>query len=164
MDLTGTQRIYAFDPGGTTGVAVMSMPPGNVNAYMGTIATSTLTYAATFIHIEGVLRAQFKAGTLTPASVIFVFERFRLRPEARMQLTWNDFPAVEKAGYIIYMAARLKVELVEQSPAIMSHWADRILRKECPIPLPGTEHEKDAIRHLLHFWFTMGGRHYYAKH
>lgn len=152
--------IYAFDPGGTTGVAAMEV---GLECHFGPLLTTCIRDLKGFVSLEAGLRTRLKTGAIKPENVILIFERFKLRPEARMEMTWNDFPSAEKAGIILYIAHKLHIAVVEQSPSIMGQWPDRVLRKELPIPLPNTEHEKDALRHLLHWWFTQGGRHYYAK-
>jgi hypothetical protein len=126
------KRIYSFDPGKITGVAV-----GN---YDGTLyAMSQWKEDELFKYLAGIKDAG-----------VFIVENFTIRPNKASSFIWSDMQVIQIIGALKFCAHTLKVDLVLQEPSVKSigyRWAGIESPKNHAI-----SHQTDAYAHLTYYW------------
>lgn len=118
--------VLAFDPGQTTGYAVLSTD-GEYQV-LGSFAEWYLVDAL--------------MGSYEPDVV--VIEQFRLYPYAARSKVWSDFPTVEVIGVIKYLAERHSIPFVMQSAADV-----KVINLVYTKQKKGDRHAYSALRHAL---------------
>ena len=139
--------IHAFDPGETTGYAILEVVSPRV---LKTVRTCCLVEHEEFSSLTNEFDYRLP--------VIVVIEAFRLYAHKAESQIGSYFPAAEKAGVIKFICWMTGVKWIEQMASCKFPFANLKTIKEV-IPdfeKPKTEHEIDAIRHGLYWWFNTG--------
>ncbi len=123
--------ILAFDPGGTTGLAVL---------HEGTVESDQLYGDSHHIEVERLIESY------EPDFV--VYETFNWRPHRSRKV---ELVSVEYIGVIKLVCEKLSIKCIAQAPAsALSFWDDDKL-KRLYLYNKGATHANDATRHLLQF-------------
>jgi len=118
--------VLAFDPGETTGYAVLSSD--RETFVMGSF--------------EGWSLVRALMGSYLPDVV--VVEQYKLYPYAARSQVWSSFPTVEVIGVIKYLAERHSIPVVEQSAADAKFVNVKRTKEK-----KGDRHAYSALRHAL---------------
>ena len=132
-------RVACVDPGGTTGLAVFVVEPGNVRLG-GTHATKS--HADVFRFLTTII----KNGGLDH----IVCEQFRLLPSHAADLSYSTFPSSEIIGILKLVNELLDVPLTFQNPGDRSFFDD-IHKLRMLGFYHSNVHIRDAIMHGLTF-------------
>lgn len=121
-----TQKIMAFDPGFTTGVAIQDE------------RNLTLLQVKGLSNVWGLLQ--------TGVPDMIVYESFLYQRRDKV-----DLRPVEAIGVIKLYAEQLMVPILSQTPAQGKRfWTDEKIKK-LDLWVPGEPHAMDALRHLLYY-------------
>ena len=131
-------KVLAFDPGETTGWAVLS--PGNLEA--GEFPA--------WQEVRNIIKHY--------SPQMIVIEEFRLRPSAALALTWTTFPTIEVIGVIKFLAESFNIPCKTQTAAQAKVFKLKLNLKA----LEGVpNHAGDALRHAICCQRTLG---HFAKY
>ena len=131
IELSACGQILGLDPGGTTGVALVSFQN----------QTMALWTVEKWHSLEEVF------GRLGPGDIV-VAESFRLYPGMGRRLVWNDLVAAQVFGVIVYLAKQAGVDIVAQ-PAAMAKRIALVPRHKDLVGV--SKHAKEALRHVIAF-------------
>lgn len=126
-------KILAVDPGGNTGLARWA--DGNWNAWFEDAQT-----AASQVHAE-----------LVAGLDALVFESFRISAQTAKKTQTGSLEAIELIGVGRYLARQYGTRFVLQSPAEAKMFATDEKLKALDMWHRGSDHPRDATRHLLLF-------------
>jgi hypothetical protein len=141
--------IHAFDPGESTGFAVLQVEARARILHI--VATDVFTIHKDFDDWHTTTAVLWKPK-------IVVIEAFRLYAFKAQSQIGSYFPSAEYAGIIKYLCWLRNLQWIEQMASCKFPFANLKTIKEV-IPdfeKPKTEHEIDAIRHGLYWWFNTG--------
>jgi hypothetical protein len=138
--------IHAFDPGESTGFAILEVKVEEPRI-LHVIDTDVFT-----------TYKDFNEWPLVQRPKIVVIEAFRLYAFKAQSQIGSYFPAAEKAGIIKYLCFLHGLSWVEQMASCKYPFANlKTIKDVIPdFEAPKTEHEIDAIRHGLYWWFNTG--------
>jgi len=145
-------NIHCWDPGRTTGYALLQIEQGRLQFVRGCTYNNVhdlTALAHTWIHT-------------IDYPEIFVVEEFVLypgstkRPMGERSLIWNDMPAAIVRGQIEFLADWLHIEVKYQKAANMKPFASAgLLKSRLGLTkLPASEHIRDAMRHGCYYAFS----------
>ncbi len=141
---TAKLMVLAFDPGETTGVALL---------YEGQVVCNVFgLWAWVPFYLQDRIRP-----------TVVVVEDFRLRRHAALSLVGSDFPTCQVIGVIKYLAQRAKVPVVMQSPSILAGTKDRVVGPEEHRSHKNREHVLAALSHGLYYLETQGALEPYKR-
>lgn len=136
-------QIIAFDPGLTTGLAIIEDDEWFAGQY-------------TFQQIGDVLHnwGQNPAASFQPGCVL-VCESFTINNQTakNSQAPWS----LEVIGLIRYLSMRHHIDLVFQQPSAAKNLIKDQVIKDAGLWKKGTPHAMDAMRHALHYAITQRG-------
>ena len=133
-------RVACVDPGGTTGIAVFSVVPGEVELE-STLATKS--YAKIFRFLTALIKDKKGLDHI-------VCEQFRLLPTHAADLSYATFPSSEVIGNLKLLNELLGVPLTFQNPGDRSFFDD-IHKLRMLGFYHNNVHIRDAIMHGLTF-------------
>jgi len=138
-------KILAFDPGETTGWALMKWDRDSAKIPFLAPKNSYKVSTGELDHYEGIKALITKA---EPA--IVVYEGFKLYPWKAEDKIWSNFPTVEVIGVIKYIVENdfPEIKLKEQLPKDKKLCDDSKL-KQMGLYSGISPHERDAIRHTI---------------
>lgn len=125
-------KVYAFDPGKTTGIAV-----GDTEGKLYDTLQWTAEPFYNFLD------------TISEPS-IFVVENFLIRPNKANSFIWSDMEVIQHIGALKYKAFSTGSDFVIQEPSIKSigyKWAGLQAPKNHAM-----SHSTDAYAHLVYYW------------
>ena len=131
-------RIACIDPGGTTGIAVFVVEPGDVRLE-GTLATKS--YSTIFHFLSALIKGELDH---------IVCEQFRLLPSHAADLSYSTFPSSEVIGILKLLNELLEIPLTFQNPGDRSFFDD-ISKLKALGYYDSNVHVRDAIMHGLTF-------------
>lgn len=144
--------VISFDPGETTGIAVIQTPMKLVYETEANSEHDVMSY------LRLVHAAAHDPKMNMPMHV--VYEQFRVAPTVAQRLSWNKLPAPRVIGVIEQFCQEHQIPLYTYSPFQKKFYDDRKLR-QLGMYFADHKHARDAIRHALyHLTFTLG----YAQH
>lgn len=135
------RKVLTIDPGRTTGVC-LGIYQGGRNYEIE--RCWEVVWEQRFAFVQSI--AEIKPDVL-------VVEAFRLYAHKSQQQIGSDFPSVQLIGAIEYVAYHANIPLIYQMPSNISQTA--ILDRHLPL-VQGSEHKKDAYKHLRYFCITKG--------
>lgn len=150
--------VCAFDPGGTTGFAVVDIDFGN---NVPTYHVIDMKEIKDFDDYNTFFVKHVIWAPDTPAAVLV--ERFNLFPHKAQAQIGSDFPSAQWIGVIRYTLHTHKMDKILrfQTPEQKSIITNEMLRNRLDVvSLPSSEHIRDALRHII-FW---GLEMRYGKH
>ena len=131
-------RIACIDPGGTTGIAVFVVEPGDVRLEH-TLATKS--YAQIFRFLTSLIKNELDH---------IVCEQFRLLPSHAADLSYSTFPSSEVIGILKLLNELLEIPITFQNPGDRSFFDD-ISKLKALGYYDSNVHIRDAIMHGLAF-------------
>jgi hypothetical protein len=153
--------LHVFDPGVTTGYALLEYDHEGIVV----LKTRTFPYEPQAIWEYFVNPAGWLSDPRDPKTpVTYLIEEFRLRDDKLEHLQNNVMPASIVRGWIemmlmaTYSAYYIPDRVIAyQQPSAMAPFKSTGLMKERLglSKLPVSEHERDALRHGLYFYFSM---------
>lgn len=132
--------VMAFDPGKTTGIAVVQAPCTVVE--IG--------------EIKGERTDAFRDIVHRHAPNVVVVEAFRPHPNKAAHLVLNDLPASRMVGALEHVCQEESVPLVLQEASVKGFFIPRLLRLVLEADARRySRHALDALSHALYYiWFT----------
>lgn len=141
------RTIAAFDPGGTTGYAVLMVETESPESPPILISSGQFL---TWSRLPDIIVGN--------AVALVVVERFHLFPHKAKEQIGSDFIAAQVIGVAHYLCEQHGIPIVIQEPQgnVNSFFSDRRLREIGYVPsgasnMHAIRHELDAIRHGLHY-------------
>jgi hypothetical protein len=140
--------IHAFDPGENTGYCLLQCCLGVGHIHVTGSKTLTLYQELAWV------AETFQS---TKPNIV-VIEAWRLYPHKALSQIGSKMPAAEQAGIIKYLCWLHNIEWVEQMASCKQAFeSPNVIAQVLPgYTLPKSEHEKDALRHALYYWFNTG--------
>lgn len=138
--------IIAFDPGETTGVAIVQW------SLKTKAAAVRYAFQRGGVGLKGylMLMQEGMAGPFRTANVCMVCEQFRLYPWKGKAKAWSGLPEVLAQGAIEYVAYTLGAELHYQTPAMMKGlYPDKAPARREMREHGVRVHARDALCHAL---------------
>lgn len=138
--MTDMHYMLSIDPGGTTGYCIGSFDGTTLSME---IAQERLSGSELFDLIKGQIPADEEG------KFYLIYEKFHYRNKARPGL---DLTAPKLIGVIDLACEQFGLNYFPQMPSeAMGFWTNDRLR-QYQIYVPGLEHGRDAMRHMLQWW------------
>lgn len=146
--------LHVFDPGETTGYCMAmcnsTVPrPGDFRVDQTAELKSLMDYRNWYHDMQSYRLLSI------PVQHWVVIEQFKMFPGAAQHLIFNKMPAAVRYGTIEILASMLGLELQNQPSSVMSMFNNKLtLERSGLAVLPDGEHQKDAIKHALYFYYN----------
>lgn len=145
------KHLLVFDPGGTTGVAYVDISQKLPLSFM---TWSVADSPSVIEELLDIFRMVLSDGN---SDILVLIERFRLRPGDAHHQVGSIFPSVLVTGRVEVIAHLADLPINYKEPVDMVPFKDvRVLQRVLEGELPKSEHERDALRHVLSFYFSNG--------
>lgn len=135
--------IISWDPGGTTGLAIIQYTGGTS---FDVLRIAEVSWGSRFETTKAVLLAY----SAIRHNLTIVVETFRLREDKKEDLVGSDFPSCQVIGIIQAWCYDFGIldNIVYQEPGIKSRTG--ILERHYDL-VKGSEHKKDAYQHARYY-------------
>jgi len=146
--------IHAWDPGGTTGYAVLRVH--HTQSRPEVLSTHALRHGAfDFAEIgENWHKVHVQEGS---SLHVHVLEKFRLFAGSAQHLIHDDMIAAVRRGCVEYLVAQKGQAIYYQAPSAMKGFSIGVLQSRLDfsglVQYPSTVHEWDALRHGAYFFY-----------
>lgn len=143
-------KIHAFDPGKTTGYAILICTPERPQLF-GTREIGDDPRLFIMLMQRDLMHPD--------NDDVILAEKFRLYPSKKNKLVWDDIPAAIAFGRVEMIAASTGLNMYTHLAMAMKPFEDpKLMARRLLLPdvsfLPKSEHCRDAIRHALVFYYN----------
>lgn len=147
-----TLTVWGLDPGHTTGFACIEIVKGKVvSAFTSSIAWES---RMAMLHRLLVLHARPDGASALPAPEVLVIEDFRLYATHASAQVGSNFPSVNVIGATQALLWSRTLDLGRKPIKDVYQMASSIARIQLPLSViekTKTQHERDAISHILYY-------------
>ena len=140
------QVVLSLDPGGHTGIclAIKTATDWTIEYTAALARWDLYNYLAKF-------NAKWETDQQNGVQALVIYETYKLYASHAKAMIGNKFETCEHIGVIKFLAHVHGIPVIEYPASNKTFWSDTRLKY---LGLyPKTEHERDAIRHFLHWLY-----------